>query len=619
MHSEKAQTPPRTSIYIKWLIQCLETHTKPLAAPEPIGSLLENTTGESGQVVEVRETATRSFADAKTSLPALGRAAADSDAANPAVLVPSAEQATILTNWATELAITDWNGAAPADSPLNTARAAQVRVVTADRGRGKSAMLGILCAQAFIAGKSCIITAPSRRSAGILMHHLNAHLQTIEARSQGPTPVFLPPDELLASPVDAEIVLIDEAAALPLPMLQRLIETYNSLILATTIHGYEGAGRGFAIRLREWMKLRNIAYSWTTLQTPIRWLPGDRLESFCNHAFLLDAEYAPIDTHSARSANCLVEYYSREQLLVDSKLLRQCFALLVQAHYQTKPMDLRHMLDGQNIRVYVLRQGATIVGTALVAMEGFSPNASGNGLGQAIVEKRRRPRGHLLPQLLAQWTIDERALRLNIARIVRIAIHPQQQNRGLGTYFLGKLEKQLSHAYPLDAFGAVFGNDKRVMNFWERAGYRQFHVGRRKNNRSGARSAALVKAAEQSCGNARNALDIINRAWQLHAINFAHGQNKLAASVDTIGEIVGAYINLNRSFDDSRRFIDQFLRAKLPADGSQPKVLSEVENRLVHAATREDFQFKLYATQHGYAGKKAAEIAFKQALEKLYK
>ncbi len=633
-------TSQRSSVYIKWLIQCLDAHTH--AVPEALSAqqLSAQEITEDIRAIEVRQSAKKETAELQNSAQCTletqgGKAASDSNSVNnPDVEInvgtdsgakhlPNADQSNILTKWVTELALARPDFNKPVDLATDSPANARVRVVTADRGRGKSALLGMLCAEAFAAGKSCIVTAPSRRSAGILLHHFDSHLQAMEYSEKESrddihrAPQFIPPDELVTKPAQADLVLVDEAAALPLPVLQQLIENYHSLVLATTVHGYEGAGRGFAIRLRQWLSFTKIAYSWRTLQTPIRWPAGDKLEAFCNQAFLLDAEYATLDQPPVPSGPCDVEYFSAQQLLENKSLLRQCFALLVQAHYQTKPMDLRHMLDGQNILVFGLRRKTAIVGTALIALEGFACRETDTGLGRAIIEKQRRPRGHLLPQLLAQWTINERALNLNIARVVRIAIHPQWQNQGLGTQFLGELEKQLSNDFPVNAFGAVFGGDNRVINFWERAGYRTFHVGRRRNNRSGERSAALIKPAEQS-PQAREALNIIDRAWQLHAINTAEDTNKPADS-ETTREMVGAYININRSFHDSRAFIKNFLRNRLADDGSTPDELTDEENRLAREALSEDFQFKRYASEYGLVGKKAAEIAFKQVLEKLYK
>lgn len=46
----------------------------------------------------------------------------------------------------------------------------------------------------------------------------------------------------------AELVIIDEAAAIPLPLVKNLIGPYL-VFMASTINGYEGAGRSLSLKL----------------------------------------------------------------------------------------------------------------------------------------------------------------------------------------------------------------------------------------------------------------------------------------------------------------------------------------------------------------------------------
>ena len=46
----------------------------------------------------------------------------------------------------------------------------------------------------------------------------------------------------------AELVIIDEAAAIPLPLVRNLIGPYL-VFLASTINGYEGTGRSLSLKL----------------------------------------------------------------------------------------------------------------------------------------------------------------------------------------------------------------------------------------------------------------------------------------------------------------------------------------------------------------------------------
>ena len=55
---------------------------------------------------------------------------------------------------------------------------------------------------------------------------------------------FIAPDRLIAEQQAADILIIDEAAMLPYPMLQQLCRQYRKIIMATTTGGYEGTGQG---------------------------------------------------------------------------------------------------------------------------------------------------------------------------------------------------------------------------------------------------------------------------------------------------------------------------------------------------------------------------------------
>jgi len=43
-------------------------------------------------------------------------------------------------------------------------------------------------------------------------------------------------------------LIIDEAAAIPLPMVKKLIGSYT-IFMASTVNGYEGTGRSLSLKL----------------------------------------------------------------------------------------------------------------------------------------------------------------------------------------------------------------------------------------------------------------------------------------------------------------------------------------------------------------------------------
>ena len=225
-------------------------------------------------------------------------------------------------------------------------------VLRADRGRGKSAALG-LCSAEFLQENlgDIVLTAPRKDAVSAVFKHarevlgLEAHNQVCYGESRL---LFYAPDQLLREKPAARIVLVDEAAAIPPALLEQMLHCYSRIVFATTVHGYEGSGRGFDVRFGA--VLNALAPQWQRfdLQEPIRWSEGDPLEALINRAFLLDADTA--DFTEVRG-HCEVEMLDKLTLFQNESLLREVFGLLVVAHYQTTPADVQQHLHSPASRV----------------------------------------------------------------------------------------------------------------------------------------------------------------------------------------------------------------------------------------------------------------------------
>jgi tRNA(Met) cytidine acetyltransferase len=211
---------------------------------------------------------------------------------------------------------------------------------------------------------------------------------------------------------------------------------------------------------------------------------------------LLNAEPAPDEqvaalmqqqVHAIGADSLKTEQLDRDQLAGDEALLRQVFGLLVLGHYQTRPADLRHLLDGPNMQVSVLRSDGCVLATALTAHEGQLPKQ----LLEPIYDGRRRPRGHLLPQTLSAHAGLFDAPRLGYTRIVRIAVHPAARGLGLGTWLVRALAES-SRAQGRDLLGASFGATPELVRFWRHSGLLPVQLGCRRNAASGAHSLVVL-------------------------------------------------------------------------------------------------------------------------------
>ncbi|HYW02402.1 MAG TPA: GNAT family N-acetyltransferase [Gammaproteobacteria bacterium] len=375
-------------------------------------------------------------------------------------------------------------------------RARRPLVLTSDRGRGKSSALGIAAARLLRQGLADIrVTAPRLDAAEQVFARAAALLPRARSsraavRLDGAALTFQPPDALATGEGGApRLLLVDEAAAIPAAMLTRLLERCPRVVFATTQHGYEGTGRGFSVRFRDVLDARTPGWKALHLEEPVRWASGDPLERLVSRLLLLDANAAEdAAVAGATPEECSVERVDRDALVADPDLLGELFGLLVLAHYRTRPFDLRLALDAPNVEIHVMRRAGHVVGTALVALEGgFDPATA-----RAIWAGTTRPHGHLLPETLAAHAGLRRAPLLRGARIMRIAVHPAVQRRGLGGRLLDAVLAQAGRD-GRDYLGSSFGATTSLLRFWLARELRPVRVSVSRGTTTGEHSAVVLR------------------------------------------------------------------------------------------------------------------------------
>jgi len=389
-------------------------------------------------------------------------------------------------------------------------------VLTADRGRGKSAALGIIARQLCEQNSSAevLVTAPQRASVNTLFELVGEHQARVG---------FQLPDQLVGERPVADLLLVDEAAAIPAPVLSQMLMHYPRIVFASTIHGYEGTGQGFAIRFRQQLDKCKPGWLPLTMKTPVRWPEGDPLETLTNRMLLLDTDPRPPTELLVEPERCRVEWIDRDQLCQRPDQLADIFGLLVSAHYRTTPGDLRILLDSPNVSVLCLKQDGQLLATMLVAREGGLDDE----LSEAIAQGTRRPRGHLLPQqMIAQLGLP--AAGLSCFRIMRIATHPQLWRNGCASILLQALESY-GRKNGIDYLGTSFALSADLLPFWQRADYQTVRLGSQRDPVSGAHAALmclpLSSAAETMIDSAKQrflrqfthllATDFVDLEWQL--------------------------------------------------------------------------------------------------------
>ena len=187
-------------------------------------------------------------------------------------------------------------------------------VLIADRGRGKSSALGLAAAQ-LIGPVS--VTGPGRGAVTEVLARADDH---------GVEVAWVEPRDLPSVPSD-RVLLVDEAAALPIELLRAAARRFRRVAFATTVHGYEGTGRGFEVRFLESLDRLRPGWRRIELTEPIRWAPGDPVETAVNDALLLAAEPSASVAGPVR-----YEALPAAALADDEDTLLQVVGLLVQAH-----------------------------------------------------------------------------------------------------------------------------------------------------------------------------------------------------------------------------------------------------------------------------------------------
>lgn len=364
-------------------------------------------------------------------------------------------------------------------------------VITADRGRGKSAALGIACARLLASGVAhIVVTAPRPDAAAALFAHAEALAGECRQRLQ-----FIAPDALSAKVAAGELggdgsyLMVDEAAAIPPALLGRWLAAFPRIAFATTVHGYEGSGRGFALRFRQRLDRQTPGWQALELRAPVRFAPHDPLEATLSRLLLLKAGVADADGRGNES-KAAVRWLNRQMLAQDEVTLEALFGLLVQSHYRTTPADVRQLLDGPATRIGVLGEPVGAPAGIVVMREEGGFDAA---LAERVARGERRPQGHLIAQSLAAHAGSRDALTARWQRITRIAVHPQSRRQGTGSELLHHAITA-AQASGADLLGATFGAEAGLVAFWRAAGFVPVRLGISRDATTGEYALMMARA-----------------------------------------------------------------------------------------------------------------------------
>lgn len=394
--------------------------------------------------------------------------------------------------------------------------------VMAARGRGKSASLGLSIAAAIARGVANVaVVAPVPENVATLfefiqkglealgyLHHTDFHVTNqltptdhvggnrngprndnqqaaavrrparIEIYRNNKQVVEYFPPEVASSGRGriAELLVVDEAASIPLPRMKQIIG--DGLVwLASTVQGYEGTGRSLSLKLIADLKKQAVGgkkdktpirgsfsaslntFDEVNMEEPIRYSPGDSVESWLHEVLCLNATEAFPLTSNASSglpppSKCMLYQIDRDALFsghpMAEQFLRSLMALFVSSHYKNTPNDLQMLADAPAHRVFALLPPIdptqTKLPDALVVIQVSIEGSITKEAAQRALIRGQKPSGDLIPWTIAQTFADEDFASLSGVRVVRIATHPALQRMGYGIEAMRQLTDLLINA-----------------------------------------------------------------------------------------------------------------------------------------------------------------------------
>jgi len=320
--------------------------------------------------------------------------------------------------------------------------------LTAKRGRGKSALAGLLANQL---DTKIYLTAPNKSAAQILAEFSQKEI------------IFIAPDALF-------LALQNDPS----------FSEFKHILFTTTIHSYEGTGRGFELKFKQKI---NRTFSDFELIEPLRWSKDDALEAFIDELLLLDVEDEVKQTPYDKSKACQITERSQEEILSS---LPQFYGLMTLAHYRTSPLDLRRLFDANSQCFFTAENEQDLLGAVWALKEGGIEDAA---LIEAIQQGTRRPKGNLVPQALCFHAQQQKACELHALRISRIVVQPMWQQHGIGT----QLIEYITQNADMDYLSVSFGYTKELAQFWQKCGFSLVHLGEHLEASSGCYSAIALK------------------------------------------------------------------------------------------------------------------------------
>ncbi|AFP65232.1 N-acetyltransferase 10 (nucleomorph) [Chroomonas mesostigmatica CCMP1168] len=349
--------------------------------------------------------------------------------------------------------------------------------LTSNRGRGKSATLGLSVAASIAYGYGNIfITAPDPENLHSFFAFLFIGLEAIGYIENKDFEIiynpqhscidnvhifcshrqiikFVFPYELSLYKNQIELLIIDEAAGISSFFLDSIIGPHITFISSTT-SGYEGFGKALMLKMAKKIKFDILNHNFEfgnakprifreiVLDKPIRYARNDPVEKWIYDLLCLNIDQEFILLNGCPNPNfCKLFLVDRNSLfrghILANKFLQKIIGLFSSSHYKNSPDDLQMICDAPSHRILVLitpfNLSIGFLPDLLCVLHICYEGQINQKFAHDCLSKGIKVKGDLIPWVLSNQYLDPGFAQLSCLRIVRIATHPDSQSMGYGT------------------------------------------------------------------------------------------------------------------------------------------------------------------------------------------
>ncbi|EMP28162.1 N-acetyltransferase 10 [Chelonia mydas] len=363
--------------------------------------------------------------------------------------------------------------------------------LTAARGRGKSAALGLAIAGAVAFGYSNIfVTSPSPDNLHTLFEFVfkgfdalqyQEHLDYEIIQSLNPefnkavvrVNVFKEHRQTIQyiHPADAvklgqaELVVIDEAAAIPLPLVKNLLGPYL-VFMASTINGYEGTGRSLSLKLIQQLRQQSVQAQ-ASMTAENKSTATAKLASVPPTQNSLPEVLAVVQV-------CLEGEISRQSIMNSLSRGRKASGDLIPwtVSEQFQDPDFGSLSGGRVVRIAV------------------HPDYQGMGYGSRALTLLQMYYEGKFPCLEEKMTPKPKGITTISSEAVSLLEEAVTPRKDLPPLLLKLSERQAEN---LDYLGVSYGLTPRLLKFWKRAGFVPVYLRQTPNDLTGEHSCIMLK------------------------------------------------------------------------------------------------------------------------------